>query len=176
MDERQSNHGFWDAPAWFTDAVYYEQHGRRQHRRPVRALQEHEVAPVAGAQSVSTNEDTAKTITLTGSDADGNNLTFAVVSGPSNGTLGSIGSVSCTGTAPKTCSADLTYTPALNYNGSDSFTFKVNDGTVDSANATVSITVNAVNDVPVANTQSVSTNEDTAKTITLTGSDLDETT
>ena len=108
-----------------------------------------------------------------GSDADGNNLTFAVVSGPSNGTLGSIGSVSCTGTAPKTCSADVTYTPALNYNGSDSFTFKVNDGTLDSANATVSITVNAVNDAPVANAQSVSTNEDTAKTITLSGSDAD---
>ena len=131
------------------------------------------VAPVANAQSVSTNEDTAKTITLVGTDADGNSLTFAVVSGPSNGTLGSIGSVSCTGTAPKTCSADVTYTPALNYNGSDSFTFKVNDGTLDSANATVSITVNAVNDAPVANAQSVSTNEDTAKTITLSGTDAD---
>ena len=44
-----------------------------------------------------------------------------------------------------------------NYNGADSFTFKVNDGTVDSATATVSITVNAVNDVPVANAQSKTT-------------------
>ena len=105
-------------------------------------------APVANAQSVSTNEDTAKTITLTGTDADGNSLTFAIGTGPSHGSLGSIGAVTCTGTAPKSCSADVTYTPALNYNGSDSFTFKVNDGTVDSAAATVSITVTAVNDAP----------------------------
>ena len=95
-------------------------------------------APVANAQSVSTNEDTAKTITLTGTDADGTSLTFAIGTGPSHGSLGSIGAVTCTGTAPKSCSADVTYTPALNYNGSDSFTFKVNDGTVDSAAATVS--------------------------------------
>ncbi|HEX3255750.1 MAG TPA: Ig-like domain-containing protein [Gaiellaceae bacterium] len=130
-------------------------------------------APVADSQSVSTNEDTAKAITLTGSDADGNSLTFAVGTGPSHGTLGSIGAVTCTGTAPKNCSASLTYTPAANYNGSDSFTFKVNDGNLDSAAATVSITVNAVNDAPTADSQSISTNEDTAKAITLTGSDVD---
>jgi hypothetical protein len=130
-------------------------------------------APTASAQTVSTNEDTAKVVTLTGSDADGNALTFAIGTAPSHGSLGSIGAVTCTGTAPKNCSANVTYTPALNYNGSDSFTFKVNDGTVDSAAASVSITVNAVNDAPAADAQSVSTNEDTAKTITLTGSDVD---
>ncbi len=118
-------------------------------------------APVANAQSVSTNEDTAKTITLTGTDADGNSLTFAIGTGPSHGSLGSIGAVTCTGTAPKSCSANVTYTPALNYNGSDSFTFKVNDGTVDSAAATVSITVNAVNDAPSCSAVSLTTDEDT---------------
>ena len=117
-------------------------------------------APVANAQSVTTNEDTAKAITLTGSDADGDPLTYSVVTNPAHGTL--------SGTAP-----NLTYTPAANYNGADSFTFKVNDGKVDSAAATVSITVTAVNDAPVANAQSVTTNEDTAKAITLTGSDVD---
>ncbi|HVD09451.1 MAG TPA: Ig-like domain-containing protein [Gaiellaceae bacterium] len=131
------------------------------------------VAPVANAQSVTTNEDTAKTITLTGTDADGNNLTFAIVSNPSNGTLGSIGAVNCTGTAPKTCSANVTYTPALNYNGPDSFTFRVNDGTVNSANATVSITVNAINDAPTCTNGSATTNEDTAKVITLSCADVD---
>ena len=49
------------------------------------------------------------------------------------------------GTAPA-----LTYTPAANYNGPDSFTFKANDGTLDSNVATVTITVTAVNDAPVA--------------------------
>ena len=44
--------------------------------------------------------------------------------------------------------ANRTYTPALNYNGSDSFTFKVNDGTVDSNVATIDLTVTAVNDTP----------------------------
>ncbi|HZE56783.1 MAG TPA: Ig-like domain-containing protein [Chthoniobacterales bacterium] len=115
-------------------------------------------APVATNQAVSTNEDTAKNITLTGSDADNDPITFSVVSSPSHGAL--------SGTAP-----NLTYTPASDYNGADSFTFKVNDGRVDSTAATVSITVNAVNDPPTANAQSVSTNEDTAKSITLTGSD-----
>jgi hypothetical protein len=43
----------------------------------------------------------------------------------------------------------VTYTPTANYNGADSFTFKANDGTIDSAAATVTITVTAVNDAPV---------------------------
>lgn len=92
--------------------------------------------PAANAQSVSTAEDTAKAITLTGSDTDGEALTYAVVAQPTHGAL--------SGTAPV-----LTYTPAANYAGADSFTFRVNDGTVNSATATVSITVAAMNDAPV---------------------------
>src|SRR5205823_7875586 len=59
------------------------------------------------------------------------------------------------------------------YNGPDSFTFKANDGTVDSAAAAVSLTVTPVNDAPVATAQSATTAEDTAKAITLTASDVD---
>ncbi len=117
-------------------------------------------APLANAQAVTTNEDTSLAITLTGSDVDGNPLTFALTSSPAYGTL--------SGTAPS-----LTYTPDGNYSGSDSFTFKVNDGTIDSAAVTVSITVNPVNDAPVANSQEVTTPEDTPTAITLTGSDID---
>jgi hypothetical protein len=87
---------------------------------------------------VVTDEDTPVGITLTGSDPDEDPLTFSVIAPPSNGTLG--------GTAP-----DLTYTPNADYNGSDSFTFKANDGSVDSNTATVSITVNPIDDAPVAN-------------------------
>jgi VCBS repeat-containing protein len=116
--------------------------------------------PVANAQSVTTAQDTAEAITLTGSDADGDTLTYAIVAAPANGTL--------TGTAP-----NVTYTPSANYSGSDGFTFKVNDGKVDSAPATVSITVTSVNHPPVANAQAVTTAENTAKAITLTGSDVD---
>ena len=130
-------------------------------------------APSAAPQSVSTAEDTAKPITLSASDVDGNSTSFAIVSGPSHGTLGTIASPACTGTAPRTCNAVVTYTPAADYNGPDSFTFKANDGTVDSAAATVSITVTPVNDAPTATPQSVSTAEDTAKPITLSASDVD---
>ena len=97
-------------------------------------------APVADNQSVSTNEDTDKGITLTATDAENDPLTFSVVDTPSHGTLSGTG-------------ANLTYHPAANYNGSDSFTYKANDGSADSNVATVSITVNAVNDAPVAATR-----------------------
>ena len=117
-------------------------------------------APSANGQSVSTAEDTDKAVILTGSDVDGNNLTYSIVSQPAHGIL--------SGTAP-----NLTYTPAANYNGSDSFTFKVNDGIVDSSPATVSITITPVNDAPVADGQSVNTAEDTAKAITLSGTDAE---
>src|SRR5207249_1819007 len=117
-------------------------------------------APVATAQSVTTNQDTAKAISLTASDVDGDTLTYVVVTAPTHGTL--------SGTAP-----NLTYTPAAGYFGSDSFTFKANDGTVDSAAATVSITVVHVNHAPVANGQTVTTAEDTAKAIVLTATDAD---
>jgi hypothetical protein len=116
--------------------------------------------PVANAQSVTTNEDTAQAITLTATDADNDPLTYSIAAQPTHGSL--------SGTAP-----NLTYTPALNYNGLDSFTFKANDGKADSNVATVTITVNPVNDPPVANAQSVTTNENTAKAITLTANDVD---
>jgi hypothetical protein len=116
--------------------------------------------PVATAQSVTTDEDTAVAITLAGTDADGDSLTHTVVTQPGNGAL--------SGTAPT-----LTYTPNANYNGDDSFTFKVNDGTVDSATVTVSITVTAVDDPPVATAQSVIINEDTAVRIELHGQGTD---
>src|SRR5207237_921248 len=75
--------------------------------------------------------------------------------------------------APTRRTSDLngsfTYTPALNFNGSDSFTYKANDGTADSNVATVTIAVSAVNDAPVAVNDSYSTAEDTPLTIAAPG-------
>jgi hypothetical protein len=51
------------------------------------------------------------------------------------------------------------YAPALNYNGTDSFTFKANDGSLDSNVATVAITINAVNDAPVGNADAYTVDE-----------------
>src|SRR3989344_1257175 len=86
-------------------------------------------APTADSQNVSVTENSSVNITLTGSDPEGSPLTYIVVSTTNNGTL--------TGTAP-----NLTYTPNANFTGTDSFTFKVNDGSLDSTLKTVSITVN----------------------------------
>ena len=54
-----------------------------------------------------------------------------------------------------------TYTPNPNFNGTDSFTFTASDGTIGSNTATVTLTVTAVNDAPVAQNASASGNEDT---------------
>ncbi len=117
-------------------------------------------APMAYDDSVTTQEDRSVSITLAGGDADGDLLTYRVVTEPSNGSL--------RGTAPR-----LRYSPKENFNGSDSFTFKVNDKRTDSAAATVSITVKAVNDAPTANDESVTTQEDRPVSIRLSGNDPD---
>lgn len=121
--------------------------------------------PVANPQSVTTSEDTSIVIILSGSDPDGDSITFNQPTNPSHGKLDLDPSFSTNG--------KLTYAPDLNFNGQDSFTFTVNDGKVDSASATVSITVTAVNDPPVANPQSVTTKVNKPVSITLTGSDVD---
>ncbi|MBI4601842.1 MAG: tandem-95 repeat protein [Planctomycetes bacterium] len=116
--------------------------------------------PVASSQSGSTAEDTSLAITLTASDVEDDPLTYSVVTGPANGVL--------SGTPPS-----LTYTPAPDWNGSDSFTFRASDGQADSNVAVVSITVTPVNDAPVSSPQSVATPEDTPVAITLTATDAD---
>src|SRR2546425_2590286 len=75
--------------------------------------------------SYSTPEDTTLTVAAPGvlandTDVDGDPLTAILVNGPAHGTL----SLNSDGS--------FTYTPALNYNGPDSFTYKANDGQVDS--------------------------------------------
>jgi hypothetical protein len=111
-------------------------------------------------EGIITPEDTPVSITLIGNDPDGDSLTYNVVTGPWHGRL--------SGTAPK-----LTYTPKANFNGTDSFTFSISDGTAESAPTTVIITVTAVNDAPTADDICVTTQEDTLVSITLSGSDLD---
>ncbi len=118
-------------------------------------------APSAIAGSATVSEDGTVDITLAGSDIDtGDTLGFAVASQPAHGSVSLLGAVA-------------TYTPEANYNGADSFTFKVNDGTADSAPALVSLTVASVNDAPSAIAGSATVSEDGTVDITLTGSDID---
>ncbi len=116
--------------------------------------------PTADPLSILTEEDTPAAITLSGSDPDGQPLSYEVVSGPSAGQL--------TGVAP-----DLTYQPAADFNGSDSFSFKVNDGLADSLPAVVSIIVTPVNDPPVAVGDSGATSENTALILSVLANDFD---
>ena len=117
-------------------------------------------APTAQGVTVITDEDVSVSLTLLGSDVDGDPLTYHFVSAPSHGAL--------TGSAP-----NLTYTPSENYHGSDTFAYYVSDGALSSANAAVSITINSVNDVPMAFPQSLETPLNTPLSISLSGWDVE---
>jgi PKD repeat protein len=120
-----------------------------------------EAPPVAHDQSVTTPEDTSLAIVLTAEDPEGDPLTYVIVTPPAHGTL--------LGVAPA-----VTYVPGADFNGLDAFTFQASDGGATPSNAaTVEITVTPVNDAPVAQAQSVATDEDTPVAITLAGSDAD---
>ena len=126
-------------------------------------------APTAVNDAYTTNEDTPFTATLgvddllfNDSDIDGDTLTVNTtpVVDVSNGTL----VLNADGT--------FTYTPTANFNGSDSFTYEIEDGNGGTAQATVTLTVDPVNDAPVAVNDSYTTNEDTPFTATLGVDDL----
>ncbi|WP_415283126.1 Ig-like domain-containing protein [Candidatus Nitrososphaera sp. FF02] len=87
--------------------------------------------PVANGQSVGVNENSSVSITLAGSDPEGQPITFHTVSAPQHGVLSLVN--------PQTRA--VTYTPYGYYDGPDSFTFVTNDGNSDSAPATVNVSV-----------------------------------
>jgi hypothetical protein len=121
------------------------------------------VAPTVSSLSATTLEDQAVSIGLLAAGFNNALLGFSTTS-PQHGTL--------SGTAP-----NLTYTPASNYNGPDSFTYTATISTpfgpVISASATVSITVTAVNDVPVANNDTATTPQPNAVVIPVLANDTD---
>jgi len=129
-------------------------------------------APTVSNQAVATNEDTPLSVTLSGFDAEQCELQFVVVGGPAKGTLGAITNNGCTSGTPNTDTAVLTFTPGANLNGSDSFTYRVSDGSLTSE-ATVSITINAVNDAPIAANRSVTTVVGTGVTVLMGATDVD---
>ena len=100
--------------------------------------------PSANATSATTPQDTAVPVALSGADAGTCDLAFSIVSGPSHGSLGSIGGAACTSGSPNTDNASVTYTPTAGYSGSDSFTYRVSDGDLDSATATATLSVTPV--------------------------------
>ncbi len=119
-------------------------------------------APVANDGTLTVAENSRKDAgKLAATDADGDALTFSLVGAPTHGTV--------------TVNADgsYSYTPAASFSGTDSFTFKANDGLVDSNVATLTITVTHVNHAPVAAAGKLAVDRNTTKTGTVTATDAD---
>jgi hypothetical protein len=68
----------------------------------------------------------------------------------------------------------VTYTPSMNWSGEDTFTYHATDNNGNCGTATVTVTVNPINDAPVADAQNLTTNEDIPLAVTLTGSDVED--
>ena len=118
--------------------------------------------PVAADDSYSTTENTVLTVAAPGvlgndSDPDGDVLNAVLVSPSSHGSL----TLYSTGR--------FVYTPAHDYTGPDSFTYKANDGQADSGVATVTLTVRPPNHPPVAVDDSYSTPQNTVLTVVAPG-------
>ncbi|MEP3225399.1 MAG: Ig-like domain-containing protein [Parasphingorhabdus sp.] len=119
-------------------------------------------APVATPDVDQTDEDTPVTVSVldNDSDVDGDPLTVTAATAP-NGTV----VINPDGT--------LTYTPDPDFNGTDIITYTVSDGNGGFATTTATITVNPVNDVPVALDDMITTPEDAPVTIPVLGNDSD---
>jgi VCBS repeat-containing protein len=120
--------------------------------------------PVAVDDTATTPEDTAVVLNLVANDSDVDSSTLSVVSL----------SAPLHGSAVLNADGTVTYTPDANYFGTDSFTYRTNDGQADSANvATVSISITPVNDAPIAVDDTATTPEDTAVVLNLVANDSD---
>lgn len=117
-------------------------------------------APAADSLTLSGPEDTPVGIVLSANDIEGNALNYSIIQAPNHGTLN--------GAAP-----NITYRPHANFNGADSFTYRVNDGELDSELATVTLNIAAINDAPTTQDISVQTSEEASIAITLIGNDID---
>ena len=118
-------------------------------------------APVAKPGSATTSEDTSVDGRVIATDVDGDVLTYSLYANPSHGSV----TMNPDGT--------FTYTPDADFNGTDSFMYQVDDGHGGGATAIVSITVDPVNDAPVASDVAVTTDEDTPANGTILASDVD---
>jgi len=116
--------------------------------------------PTVNNLSITTNEDTPSTFTMTGSDPEGAALTFSISTQPQNGTVTASGSAG-------------TYTPNENFNGSDNFAYIASDGGLSSTAGLVSVTVTAVDDDPNTMNVSAVTDEDNVVEIILEAEEYD---
>jgi VCBS repeat-containing protein len=119
-------------------------------------------APVAFVATVKNDEDIDYDGSVSASDIDNDPLTYSLLTDPSHGTVA----------ITDNSSGTYTYSPKINYNGSDSFTFTTSDGTL-SDTSKVSITATAVNDPPIAHALKIGTYEDTEYSGSVSGFDVE---
>ena len=119
-------------------------------------------APNAQDDTVSVDEDSSVSINVLANDTDpdGDTLTISNVSDPANGTATIVG-------------GQIVYTPDPDFHGTDTITYTVTDPSGLTDTATVTVTVNPVNDAPVAADDAATTDEDAAVTIDVLGNDTD---
>lgn len=118
-------------------------------------------SPETSDSSFATDEDNPLIEYVEATDPEGDDITFSIVGEPENGTV-SI-----------TPEGQFTYQPDANYNGSDSFTFKVEDSYGGNSEGTVTITVDSVNDAPTAINVSLTTTIDSSVSGSFNASDVD---
>ena len=119
-------------------------------------------APTASTDPITTLEDTPVTGKVTGTDVDGDQLTYTEQTPPNKGTVT---------IDPNT--GEYSYTPNPNANGTDSFTVEVSDGNGGSTTVEITVNITPVNDAPTATTDPITTTEDTPVTGKVTGTDVD---
>lgn len=123
-------------------------------------------APVANNDSATTAEDTAVAINVLANDSDPNgNVIRIAINTP-------ILQPPQYGVAVRTSDSIVTYTPAANFFGADSFRYRITDGSL-VASAIVTVTVTAVNDPPIAVNDTVSLAANTSIDIVVTANDSD---
>jgi hypothetical protein len=120
-------------------------------------------APVANPDEMSAEEDHTASVNVLTNDTD-------VDTGDTKTLIGFIESTSgMPGTFTTNANGDITFTPDANYNGSFDITYQMRDTAGLISSAKITITITPVNDAPVADDSSVTTNEDTPKTIDVSG-------
>ncbi|MGA9251547.1 MAG: Ig-like domain-containing protein [Roseobacter sp.] len=118
-------------------------------------------APVADDATATVSEDGIVSGTVTASDVDGDTLTFSIDTAPASGEVLLLQN------------GGYTYTPTADFEGTDSFTVLATDPEGASSLATVTVTVEGVNDAPVAEDTTTSVSEDGSVTGTIIAEDVD---
>ncbi|MFH2091854.1 MAG: Ig-like domain-containing protein [Pseudomonadota bacterium] len=157
----------YNGPDSFTYSVKDDDAAESNHATVTISVGSMNDTPVAVSDSYSVDEDTELVIDSPGilnndTDSDNDPLTASMITGPGHAASFLLNP-----------NGSFCYTPATNYYGSDSFTYKVSDGIVDSSTQQVTIIIQDRNDSPVSGDDSVATEKETPIIVNILGNDTD---